>query len=134
MKKLFTLVAVFGLFLLSHQTVSAAPFMAKNNPQIVANYPTGNHGIVGEPDTHTGADVVMRTGNSGNFQQWFKGTSTETGNPLETDHSVIKLSNNGSCQAGWDKLVPTDASGSNYWGDYLQYGATYCVRTNDSHV
>jgi len=108
----------------------AAPFKADNNPLIVANYPTGDHGIVGEPVLHNGADVVMRAGNSGNFQQWFYGTAAEEGVVTEGDHSVWLISKDGTCPSNF-VLVP---SANPDWGDYLVAGADYCVHTNDYHV
>ncbi|MGE5393044.1 MAG: hypothetical protein ACM3NH_04865 [Candidatus Saccharibacteria bacterium] len=107
----------------------AAPFNAANNPNIVANYPTGDHGIAGEPVNHNGADVVMRAGNSGNFQQWFVGTAAENGGVTEGDHSVWMLSKDGSCpNDSWYKMT---VGPGNFWGDYLVNGGTYCIHTND---
>ncbi|HUZ92706.1 MAG TPA: hypothetical protein VNG29_01775 [Candidatus Paceibacterota bacterium] len=109
-------------------TVLAAPFTAVNNPQIVANYPTGTHGIVGEYYLHTGADVVMRAGASGNFQQWFRGTSAENGGVTEGDHSVFLINRNNRCpNSSWMTVPNAGAS----WGSYLVQGAGYCVHTND---
>ncbi len=106
----------------------AAPFNAVNNPQIVANYPTGPHGIPGEAEFHEGADVVMRAGNSGNFQQWFYGTSASES--LHGEHSKKKnVGSQTECPNGW-VLIP-DAHPE--WGDYLEPGANYCVHTNDFH-
>ena len=105
----------------------AAPFKAENNPQIVANYPTGSHGIVGEDAYHEGADVVMTTGKSGNLQQWFYGTSEEV-DGTHGDHSVWRnVGSDTSCPEGWDFIAnPYPA-----WGDYLTPGNNYCVHTND---
>lgn len=109
----------------------AAPFNATNNPQIVANYSSGDHGVVGEFVTHNGADVVMRAGNSGNFQQWFYGTSDENGGNTEGDHSIWRnVGDSTDCHA--KEVLVENASAS--WGDYLQPGANYCVKTNDFHV
>jgi hypothetical protein len=121
----FAVIAAFGA-----GTALAAPFNSQNNPQIVANYPTGDHGIVAEPYLHQGADVVMKSGNSGNFQQWFYGTSAENGGITEGDHSLWKIAQNGQCPSSDWVLVP-NASAS--WGDYLVPGADYCVNTNDFH-
>lgn len=129
MKIRIILFAVFALALILPVTAMAAPFKAENNPQIVANYPTGDHGIVGEPYLHEGADVVMKAGKSGNFQQWFYGTSAEPNHPVEGDHSVWKLSKDGTCKDGWDLVENANQS----WGDYLQPG-NYCVKTNDFKV
>ena len=126
MKKLISTFAISSFFLISVGTALAAP--KANNPQVVANYSTGDHGIVGEPDTHTGADVVMTAGKSGNFQQWFKGTSTENGGITEGDHSVwMNVGSRTSCPNGWDFV----SSPYPAWGSYLQPGANYCVHTND---
>lgn len=119
------------LMLVGVAPVFAAPFNAENNPQIVANFPTGDHGVVGESDTHNGADVVMRAGDSGNFQQWFYGTSTENGGIIEGDHSVwMHVGSSTTCpNDDWDLVVNANQS----WGDYLEPG-NYCVHTNDFHV
>lgn len=130
MNLLSMLMAALAFLGLSGQ-VMAAPFRAENNPQIVANYDSGLHGIPGESATHEGSDVVMRAGNSGNFQQWFEGTSTENGGITEGDHSVWKESSDCQCKDGETAVISTP---SNFWGDYLQQGATYCVKTNDFHV
>ncbi len=116
--------------LFSAVPVFAAPFKADNNPQIVANYATGDHGIPGEPATHTGADVVMQAGNSGNFQQWFYGFADENSGIMEGDHSVWKLSKDGTCPSNTFAMT---VGPNNFWGDYLVQGATYCIRTNDFH-
>ncbi len=120
---------VFGLllFLLAGVQVYAAP--NNNNPQVVADYASGTHGIVGENSTHTGSDVVMQSGASGNFQQWFNGNSTEPTNTSEGDHSVWQsVGSATSCQPGWNLVINANQS----WGSYLQPG-NYCVKTNDSH-
>lgn len=124
-------VVVLGGFLFAGQRSAwAAPNSAGNNPQIVANYSSGDHGIVGEPFLHQGSDVVMQAGSSGNFQQWFYGTSTES-TGTHGDHSIWMLANNGTCPNSNWILVP-NASAS--WGDYLVAGADYCVKTNDYQV
>lgn len=102
---------------------------ADNNPQVVAYYTSGTHGIVGENATHTGTDLVMQAGQSGNFQQWFTGNSTQSSNPTEGDHSVwLWVGQATSCDSGWNLVVNANAS----WGSYLQPG-NYCVHTNDFH-
>lgn len=126
-KVFLALLTTFGLLGLNAAVVFAAPFNAVNNPQIVANYDSGAHGVVGEPATHTGMDVVMRAGNSGNFQQWFYGNSSEDG--LHGDHSVWLLQKNGGCPGNSTLIVNPNPS----WGDYLVSGANYCVKTNDFH-
>ncbi len=103
----------------------AAPFDASNNPQIVANYESGPHGIPQEPEYHEGMDVVMKAGNSGNFQQWFEGTSASEG--YHGEHSVWKeVGSDTSCPAGWDFYLDPNPE----HGDYLTPGANYCVKTN----
>ncbi len=104
----------------------AAPFNSTNNPNIVANYPSGSHGIVGEDSLHTGADLVVAAGQSGNFQQWFVGNGDGNVND-EGDHSVwLSVGNSTSCPSGWDLLV----NAQNNWGSYLKPG-NYCVHTNN---
>ena len=122
-----------GLAALAASAIFVAPAMAaplnSNSSNIVANYSSGDHGIVGESSTHTGADVVMKAGNSGNFQQWFSGTSAENGGITEGDHSVWKnVGSATSCNGGG--VLVTNAYPA--WGSYLQPGANYCVKTNDS--
>lgn len=131
MKNLLKILGVIPMFLLMVSPAFAAPNNAENNPNIVANYPTGDHGIPGEPATHNGSDVVMAAGKSGNFQQWFYGTTTEEGVVTEGDHSVWKLSKDGTCP---DNTVQMTVNSGNFWGDYLVDGGTYCIRTNDFHV
>lgn len=129
MKKLTAIFSALVISFFGVTSAFAAPFNS-NNPNIVANYSSGDHGIVGEPYLHQGADVVMRAGNSGNFQQWFYGTSEENGGITEGDHSVwINVGTKTNCP-GHAVLV---ASAYPAWGDYLQPGANYCVSTNDFH-
>ena len=122
MRKMLGLL-VGGLLFFGMTGVSlAAP--NTNNPQVVADYQTGTHGIVGENATHTGSDVVMQAGNSGNFQQWFYGTTPTN---TEGDHSIwMSVGSSTSCSTGWDLVTNANQS----WGSYLQAG-NYCVRTND---
>ncbi len=118
---LFTLAVSVG-------SVSAAPFNASGNPNIVANYPTGPHGIPGEAEFHEGADVVMRAGQSGNFQQWFYGTSASEN--LHGEHSNWKnVGSATTCPNGWILFVDPYPE----WGDYLEPGANYCIHTNNFH-
>src|SRR3954466_6936829 len=105
MKNIISILGTVAILGASAGTAAAAPFNALNNPQIVANYSSGDHGIVGEPYLHQGADVVMRAGNSGNFQQWFYGTSAEP-DGTHGDHSVWQLANNGQCPNSTWILVP----------------------------
>lgn len=117
-------IAVISLMSLSAGLAFAAPTKS-NNPQIVANFTSGDHGIVGEPFLHQGTDTVMQAGQSGNFQQWFFGTSTEQG--VHGDHSVW-MSVGTSTQCPNDGILVINANQN--WGSYLQPG-NYCVRTND---
>ncbi len=104
---------------------AAASFKANdNNPQQVAYYPTGPHGIPGEDEYHEGSDLVERNGGSGNFQQWFYGTSESEG--LHGDHTVWKISKSG-CPEGWLLILQPYPE----WGDYLTPDVDYCVKTND---
>lgn len=97
-----------------------------NNPNVVAFYTTGDHGIVGEYSLHTGADLVMAAGKSGNFQQWFTGNGDGT-LTYEGDHSVWKsVGTSTSCPKGWSLVVNAQKD----WGSYLQPG-NYCVHSND---
>jgi len=105
----------------------AAPFSAENNPNIVANYSTGDHGIVGDPFLHTGADVVMKLGNSGKFMQWFEGMSAENGGIVQAVKSKWTLSKDGTCPRGSLMIQNINTNPDNFWGDYLQTGATYCI-------
>lgn len=139
-RKILTVFATAAVLASSFAGIaSAAPFnAASNNPNVVAFYPSGDHGVVGENANHNGTDLVMRAGQSGNFQQWFYGQALEgpNGSPItEGDHSLWKVSRGGTCPAGSFALqVSTDPNSNNFWGDYLEDGATYCVRTNDFHV
>ncbi len=90
-------------------------------PNIVACYESGTHGIVGENETHTGADFVKKLGH-GVFFQFFCGTS-----PSEGLHRVISIwteKKQDKCPPGWI-LVPNAFPS---WGDYLAPGADYCVK------
>ncbi len=78
MKKTFIVSALaLGILAMNSGMAFAAPYnAADNNPQVVAFYPTGTHGIPSEPcANHVGEDLVMRAGNSGNFQQWSYGST-----------------------------------------------------------
>lgn len=130
MKKIIAVLSTLAISFFGANSALAAPFNAVNNPQIVANFQDNSlHGIPGESETHRGSDVVMRAGDSGNFQQWFYGTSTENGGITEGDHSIWKSVGDSTTCKDNQVLVP-DASSA--WGDYLQPG-NYCVRTNDFH-
>jgi hypothetical protein len=116
------IVAAASLMSVGH--AYAAPFNA-NNPNIVANYDSGPHGIPQEPEYHEGMDVVLKAGNSGNFQQWFEGTSTSEG--YHGEHSVWReVGSDTSCPSGWDLYLDPHPE----HGDYLTPGANYCVKTN----
>lgn len=128
MKTLFMSLLALAVFLSGSSMAYAAPFNAEGNPNIVANYPTGPHGIIGEAEFHEGADVVKLNGKSGNLQQWFYGTSASEG--LHGEHSNWKnVGTATSCSQGWDLVVDPYPE----WGDYLEPGSNYCVRTNDFH-
>lgn len=131
MKKYLAVLSAAMVFIAGGGLALAAPNNAENNPQIVANYPDGDHGIVGEPFKHTGSDVVMKTGDNGNFQQWFYGFSEQEGGIIEGDHSLWKVSKDGTCPN--DKWVLVEEPYPE-WGDYLEPGVDYCVLTNDYHV
>ena len=125
MKHILFVLAVLGVMAFSASSVLAAPFNAADrNSQVVAFYQTGDHGIVGEFYLHQGTDLVMRRGNSGNFQQWFYGDSAIG---LHGDHSIWNISKDGTCSS--DRILVKDAW--LYWGDYLVHGADYCVHTNE---
>ncbi|KKR33151.1 MAG: hypothetical protein UT63_C0023G0014 [Candidatus Gottesmanbacteria bacterium GW2011_GWC2_39_8] len=125
--------AAVSMTLLMPVVTLAAPTnenKAENNPQVVAYYTEGEHGVPPESDTHTGTDLVMQAGESGNFQQWFLGLNEETGKN-EGAHSLWKnVGTDTTCPNGWT-LVP-DANPE--WGDYLEPGANFCVHTNHFQV
>lgn len=103
---------------------------AANNPNVVAYYTSGDHGVAGESATHTGTDLVQQAGKSGNFQQWFTGTASSPDNSPEGDHSVWKsVGDAPDCSKLGDGWVFV-ANANQSWGSYLQPG-NYCVHTND---
>ncbi len=129
---------ITGLFVLTFLAGSAFPSfadptnpqVAANNPQTVAYYTSGLHGIPGEDSTHSGVDYVKQNGNSGNFDQWFCGTATSPDQLNECDHSVwISVGNQTTCPAG--QVLVENANQS--WGSYLSSG-NYCVQNNDANV
>lgn len=124
-KLLTTSLVLAGLLVSTASSALAAPFNS-NNPNIVAEYDSGPHGIVGESEFHEGADIVMRAGNSGNFQQWFYGTSASEG--LHGEHSVWRVQKDNQKVNGDWVLVP-DAYPE--WGDYLVQLVNYLVHTNN---
>lgn len=131
MKYILTALVVLVSLVFVTSSAYAAPVNAGDkNPQVVALYLNGPHSIVGEPDLHYGMDIVMRDGNSNNFQQWFFGTSQEFGGKLHGDHSVWKYVGTGTtCPAKWTWIEHASVG----WGDYLTPG-NYCVMTNDYQV
>ena len=129
MKKLTFLLALIGILAFPAITFAAPDNSQKaaNNPQVVAYYDSGTHGIVGEDPTHTGTDLVMKAGNSGNFQQWFTGTATAPDSNPEGDHSIwMSVGDSTSCPSGWNLVT----NANQLWGNYLQAG-NYCVHNND---
>lgn len=120
----FALTVAAALFAFAG-SAEAAPNKS-NNPNVVAYYETGDHGIPGDYNLHTGMDVVSKLGNSGNFDQWFYGWAAEL-NAYIGHHSVWKVSKDGKCKN--DEVLVPNASAN--WGDYLVTGADYCVKTND---
>lgn len=129
LRKLITLGASLSILAMP-VSAFAAPFNAANNPNIVANYPNGPHTIVekdGSIDYRDyGADVVIRAGNSNNFQQWFVGNN-------DSDHSVwMDVETATSCPAKWTFIEnPYHPPFGDTWGYYFPPGDNYCVHTND---
>ena len=91
-------------------------------PNVVACYESGTHGIVGQSETHTGADYVKKLGNY-NLFQFFCGTSPSEG--VHREVSLWKLARDNQCPSGWILLQDPHPE----WGDYLKPGANYCVKT-----
>ncbi len=123
-RTLFAGAVTLSLMLAPLGSVAAAP--PESNPNVVAYYEEGDHGIVGENTRHWGEDVVMATGQNGNFQQWFYGDS-EGEEGVHGEHSVWKVSEDGTCADNWDHVHEPYPE----WGDYLTPGVDYCVKTND---
>jgi len=117
MKLLSVLFALMATVLAFSSTIYAAP--DPNNPNVVAYYEDGIHAI---PLNATiwleGYDLVMKNGNSGNFNQWF--WNGDIGY-----HSVWNVTKNGNCANGVLIHDPNPL-----WGDYLVDNADYCVITN----
>jgi hypothetical protein len=126
MKILASVFAIALAFAVVGAAQAAPTGAAWSNPNVVAFYTSGPHGIPGEPFYHEGMDLVMRMGNTGNFQQWFYGDSEEPVG-VHGDHSVWKVMKNGECN-GVVMHNPYPA-----WGDYLTPDVDYCVTTNDYH-
>jgi len=98
-----------------------------DNPNVVACYPDGTHAIVGEHELHEGSDVVMRSGSSDVFHQWFEGTS-----PSEGEHRVYtvwKPSKDKGCDHKWMYVQEPYPE----WGDYFPPGQDSCARNNVTH-
>lgn len=91
-------------------------------PNVVACYESGTHGVVGQSETHTGADYVKKLGND-NLFQFFCGTSESEG--LHREVSLWKLARDKKCPSSWILLEDPHPE----WGDYLKPGADYCVKT-----
>lgn len=130
MYKLYTgLALAFAFLLVTITSAHAAPYKAADkNPQTVAFYEEGIHGIPGHPFLHMGTNMVKRNGNSGNFQAWFWGTSEEEGE--HGHHEVWQIAKNGTCPD--DAVFIADAHEN--WGDYLVEDADYCVLINEYHA
>ena len=131
-KKIFASFLASGMFLTSGLSAFAAPYKAaENNPQVVAFYEEGTHGIPSEPGgNHEGTNMVKQNGNSGNFQAWFYGTFPAGEEGLHGHHLVWKISKDGTCPS--DAVFIPDANPG--WGDYLVEGADYCVLDNQYKV
>jgi hypothetical protein len=132
MKRLFALVAAVALFTGTAGMVSAAPFKAHDkNPNVVAHYDPGLHAIIGIDGSSTvvhmtGRDIVMKAGNSCNFQQWFE--NDEIGY-----HSVWKHVGHdydGNVPHGWVLVENArNPETGDTWGHHLCEG-DYLVKTN----
>lgn len=129
MKAITTILGLLSLLISSAGIAYAVPQMLngkESDPNFVVYYPDGPHGIVGESGIdHEGEDLVMRAGKSGNFEQWFFGTSPEEG--LHGEHSIWQVKRHGECPDDF-VLVPNAFP---EWGDYLEPDTGYCVKTND---
>lgn len=136
MKKIITLIAVVLTMLAFSNavTVEAAPFKANDkNPNVVSYYPGPDdvHAIPLDPVIHlTGIDLVMRNGNSENFNQWYY--SEEHGGY----HSVWKIRKpNQEVMEGWVLIENANPIGDDVgWGDHLVEGADYFVKTNQFKI
>lgn len=132
MKFIISLFALLSVMFMSSNSAFATDRLLDGrvgNPNFVVYYPDGLHGIVGESGIrHEGEDLVMKDGNSGNFHQWFFGTSDEEDGKLEGDFSRWQVRKEGhDCQDDFI-LVPNAYP---QWGTYLEPGADYCVKTTD---
>ncbi len=127
MKFFAILVAVFAFLIVFTGSSYAAP--NPNNPNVVVYHSTGPHTIpIPEQPSLDGHDLVMRNGNSGNFNQWFWNDSIGY-------HSVWNMTKNGKCENGYliKNAREPEGVGAVTWGDYLVPGADYCVITNEFH-
>ncbi len=95
----------------------------KNLGQVVANYPTGPHAIVGEPELHLGLDIVVKLNEKGDFLQCFSGTSPSAGQHVVYSY-WRNVGTSTTCNSG-EILVPNANPG---WGDYLTPNSNYCVK------
>lgn len=126
MKKVMMSIAAFlTLALFSAPVTLAAPNNSTNNPNVVANYPTGNHTVI-MPDgsiayNQMGADVVMVTGNSNNGQQWYLNPD---GGGVHTNFKDV--GSDTSCSPGWTFIGKANPS----WGSYFTAGDNYCANSN----
>lgn len=132
MKKLLVVSACLGLFLVAAKPAGAVfeTSCCKINceklnkyPHTVACYESGDHGIPGQSETHTGADVVKSYFNGKFLYQFFCGTSASQG--LHREISLWKVTKNKKCATGWllyENPYPA-------WGDYLIPDADYCIKT-----
>lgn len=135
MNKIIGVTTAVLIFFVSSGLSLAAPWTPAGNQitpndKFVAYYPDGRKAIAGLGDQYYGRDLVMRRGNSGDFQQWFEGNDPN-GNFVAI-HSVWNLLKKGdSCPNDWIKIVNANPAGPDYgWGDYLVEGADYCVHNN----
>jgi len=130
MKKTITTFMVSAMLLATTGIALAAPWVPAGNQvtpndKFVAYYPNGRHAIPGfSSDQFYGRDLVMRRGNSGQFQQWFEGTDP-TGTFVAI-HSVWNLAHGNNCPNTWITIPNAYPQ----WGFYLVPGATYCVHNN----
>jgi len=132
MKKIFVLVSLAGLFFVTASSARAAVQLdhcckidcqkLNRNPKVVACYESGTHGIIGQSETHTGADYVKQL-SCGNLFQFFCGSSPSEG--LHREISLWKLARDERCPNGWILLKDPHPE----WGDYLKPEADYCVKT-----
>lgn len=133
MKHILVILTLVSLSFVFASPLRAAPFKAEDkNPNVVAYYEDGPHGIPGNSAHHEGEDIVMQAGKSGVFQQWFYGEG-EDYEGKHGHHSVWKPAD--GCPANWFEMTVTGSGGGNFWGDYLDLEpGTYCIHTNDFKV